>query len=103
MHQTVGNALRTLLNGEPPQDMTSTKEYVNEALSIAMHVMRAAIHSTFGSSLGSLTFNATRVTLATITPIAPLTAVGKDDLLAGILLPSLIRKTQKTSHPKSEL
>jgi hypothetical protein len=40
-----------------PQDMASTKEYINEALSIAMHAMKAAINSTLGSSLGSLIFN----------------------------------------------
>ena len=57
MHQTVGNILWTLLHGEPPPDMASTKEYINEALSIAMHAMRVAIHSTLGSSPGSLTFN----------------------------------------------
>ncbi len=57
MHQTVGNVLRTLLHGEPPQDMANAKEYINEALSIAMHAMRAAIHSTLGSSPRSLTFN----------------------------------------------
>jgi hypothetical protein len=57
MHQTVGNVLRTLLHGEPPPDVASAKEYVNEALSIAIHTMRAAIHSTLGSSPGSLTFN----------------------------------------------
>jgi hypothetical protein len=57
MHQTVGNVLRTLLHGESPPDMASAKEYVNEALSIAMHAMRAGIHSTLGSSLGSLLFN----------------------------------------------
>jgi hypothetical protein len=37
--------------------MASAKEHMDEALSIAMHAMRAAIHSTLGSSLGSLTFN----------------------------------------------
>ena len=57
MHQTVGNVLRTLLHGEPPQNITSAKEYIDEALSIAMHAMRAGIHSTLGSSPGSLTFN----------------------------------------------
>jgi hypothetical protein len=57
MHQTVGNVLRTLLHGEPPPDMASTKEYTDEALSITMHAIRAAIHSTLGSSPGSLTFN----------------------------------------------
>ncbi len=39
------------------QNMASTKEYINEALSIAMHAMKAAINSTLGSSPGSLTFN----------------------------------------------
>jgi hypothetical protein len=52
----VRNVLRTLLHREPPSDMASAKEYTNEALSIAMHAMRAAIHSTLGSSPGSLTF-----------------------------------------------
>jgi hypothetical protein len=37
--------------------MASAKEYIDEALSIAMHAMRVAIHSTLGSSPGSLTFN----------------------------------------------
>jgi hypothetical protein len=39
------------------QDMASAKEYIDEALSIAMHAMKAAKHSTLGSSLGSLTFD----------------------------------------------
>ena len=47
----------TLLHGEPPPDMASAKEYVDEALSIIIHAMRAAIHSILGSSPGSLTFN----------------------------------------------
>ncbi len=46
MHQTVGNILSTLLHGEPPQNMASTKEYIDEALSSTMHAMRAGIHST---------------------------------------------------------
>jgi hypothetical protein len=37
--------------------MASAKEHTNEALSIGMHAMRAAIHSTLGSSPRSLTFN----------------------------------------------
>ncbi len=57
MHQRVGNVLRTLLHGEPPQDMANAKECIDEALSIAMHAMRAAIHSTLGRSPRSLTFN----------------------------------------------
>ncbi len=57
MHQTVGNVLRTVLHGEPPQNITTAKEFVDEALSIAMHAMRAGIHSTLGSSPGSLVFS----------------------------------------------
>jgi hypothetical protein len=57
MHQMVGNVLKTLLHGEPPPDMAIAKELIDEVLSIAMHAMRAAIHSTLGSSLGSLAFN----------------------------------------------
>ena len=57
MHQTVGNVLRTLLHGEPPQNIANAKEYVDEALSIAMHAMRAGLHSTLGSSPRSLTYN----------------------------------------------
>jgi hypothetical protein len=55
----VGNVLRTLLHGEPPLDMASAKEYIDEAFSIiiALHAMRAARHSTLGSSPGSLTLN----------------------------------------------
>jgi hypothetical protein len=37
--------------------MASAKEYINEALSIAMHAMIAAIHSILGSCPRSLTFN----------------------------------------------
>jgi hypothetical protein len=57
MHQTVGNVLRTLLHGEAPQNITDTKEFVDKALSIAMHAMRAGVHSTLGSSPGNLVFN----------------------------------------------
>jgi len=52
MHQTVGNVLRTLLHGEPPQNIADAKEFVDKALSIAIHAMRAG-----GSSPGSLVFN----------------------------------------------
>ena len=57
MHQTVGNVLRTLLHSEPPQNITTAKEFVDEALSITTHAMRAGVHTTLGSSPGSLVFN----------------------------------------------
>jgi hypothetical protein len=57
MHQMVENVLKTLLHGVPPQDMANAKEYIGEALSIAMHAMRAAMYSTLGSSPRSRTLN----------------------------------------------
>ncbi len=57
IHQTVGNVLKTLLHSKPPQNITTGKEFVDEALSIVMHAMREGIHTTLGSSPGSLVFN----------------------------------------------
>ncbi len=57
MHQTVVNVLRTLLHSESPQDIVTAKEFVDEALSIAMHAMKTGIHITLGSSSGSFVFN----------------------------------------------
>jgi hypothetical protein len=57
MHQRVGNVLQTLLHGEPPQDVTKAKDIIDEALLIATHAMCTSIHTTLGSSPGSLVFN----------------------------------------------
>jgi hypothetical protein len=57
MHQTVGNVLRTLLHGNPPENIANAAQYVDEALSIATYTMQAGVHSTLGSSPGNLVFN----------------------------------------------
>jgi hypothetical protein len=57
LHQTVGNVLRTLLHGNPLQNIANAAQYVDEALSIAMHAVQAGVHSTLGSSPGNLVFN----------------------------------------------
>jgi hypothetical protein len=57
MHQTVGNVLKTLLQGEPPRDITKAKDFTDEVLLIATHAMHTSIHTTLGSSPGSLVFN----------------------------------------------
>jgi hypothetical protein len=57
MHQRVGNVLRILLHGNPSQNIANSAQYVDEALSIAMHAMQAGVHSTLGSSPGNLVFN----------------------------------------------
>ncbi len=55
--QTVGSVLRTLLYGNPPKIIANAAQYVDEALSIAMHAMQAGVHSPLGSSPGNLVFN----------------------------------------------
>jgi hypothetical protein len=59
MHQSVGNVLRTLLHGQPPQQLTGAraKDFIDKALATTMHAIRVGIHSTLGSSPGSLVFN----------------------------------------------
>jgi hypothetical protein len=63
MHQTVGNILRTLLHGNPPQNIANAVQYVDKSSSIAMHAMRAGVHSTLGSSPGNLVRVGVRSTL----------------------------------------
>ncbi len=53
----MGNVLRRLLHGNPPQNIANAAQYVDEALSIAMHAMQAGVHPTLGSSPGNLVFN----------------------------------------------
>ena len=57
MHQTVGNILRTLLLEDPPITVTAAHDLIDEALSTASHAMRTGVHTTLGSSPGSLVFN----------------------------------------------
>ncbi len=57
MHQMIINVLQTFLHGEPPQDVTKAKDFIDEALSIGTHAMQTGIHSTLGSSPGNLVFN----------------------------------------------
>jgi hypothetical protein len=57
VHQTVGNVLRTLLHGNPLENIANAAQYVDEALSIAMHAMQAGVHSNLGSCSGNLVFN----------------------------------------------
>ena len=57
MHQTVGNILRTLLNGDPPKNVSQANKMVDEALSIAQHAMRSGDHTMLGSSPRALVFS----------------------------------------------
>ena len=57
MHQTVGNILRTLIHKNPPRGTRQAKELVDEALAVAQHALRCAVHTTLGSSPGALVFN----------------------------------------------
>ena len=49
--------LRTLLHGDPPENVSKANEMVDEALSIAQHVMQTSVHTTLGSSPGELVFS----------------------------------------------
>jgi hypothetical protein len=57
MHQTVGNVLGTLIHGKQLQNINTIQSYIDEALSIAMHTMRAELHNTLGNCPGNLIFN----------------------------------------------
>lgn len=58
MHQTVGNVLQTFIHSSPPVlTLKKAEDFVDEALSIAMHAMWANFHTTIGSSPGALVFN----------------------------------------------
>ena len=56
MHQTVGNILRTVLHSNPPANLTTAKDIVDDALYTAMHAMRTTVATTLGSSPGALVF-----------------------------------------------
>ena len=51
--------LRTLVYDNPPRGTRQAKDLVDEAeaVSIAQHALRCSVHSTLGSSPGSLVFN----------------------------------------------
>ena len=57
MHQSVGNVLRMLIHGDPPENVTKAKDIIDMALSIAQHAMRTSVHTTLGSSPGNLVFS----------------------------------------------
>ena len=56
MHQMVANILRAYLRASPPRNVTQATEMVDEALHLAMYAMRNTVHTTLGSSPGSLVF-----------------------------------------------
>ena len=57
MHQTVGNILRTLLHGNPVANVTKANGLIYESLSAVQHAMRTSVHTTLGSSPGTLVFS----------------------------------------------
>jgi hypothetical protein len=56
MHQTVTNVLRTLVHNNPPQNMTQTRDIIDNALANGMHAMQTTIATTLGSTPGALAF-----------------------------------------------
>jgi hypothetical protein len=57
MHQTVKNVLRLLVHANPPRNMSSAKDIVDDALATAMHAMQTTVATTFGSALGAFAFS----------------------------------------------
>jgi hypothetical protein len=51
MHQTLGNVLQTLVHTNPLQNMTQTRDIIDDALATAMHAMHITVATTQGTSL----------------------------------------------------
>jgi hypothetical protein len=56
MHQTVTNVLRPLVHTNPLQNMTQTRDIIDDALATAMHAMQTTVVTTLGSTPGALAF-----------------------------------------------
>ncbi len=56
MHQKVTNVLRTLIHTDPPQNMTQSRDIIDDALATAMHAMQTTIATILGSTLRALAF-----------------------------------------------
>lgn len=57
MHQTVGNLLRTMLYTNPPGNVETATERVDEALAAAQYSLRTSVHTTLGISPGAIVFH----------------------------------------------
>ena len=57
MHQSVGNILRAMLHGNPPENVTKANKLIDDTLSTAQHAMRTSIQTTLGNSPGALVFS----------------------------------------------
>jgi hypothetical protein len=56
MHQTIGNALRTLIHAHPPRNAEEAANLIDTSLNTAAYSARTAIHGTMKASLGSIVF-----------------------------------------------
>jgi hypothetical protein len=56
MHQTVTNVLRTLVQTNPPQNITQARDIIDHALATAMHAMQTTIATNLGSTPGAFAF-----------------------------------------------
>ncbi len=53
----VNSVLRTLVDTNPPQNMTQARDMIDDALATAMHAMQTTIATTLGSTPGALAFD----------------------------------------------
>jgi hypothetical protein len=54
MHQTVNIVLRTLVNTNPPHNMTQARDKIDDALATAMHAIQTTVATTLGSTPSAL-------------------------------------------------
>lgn len=73
LHQTIGDVLRAVIYENPPEHALEAAHAVDQALATAAYAARASIHSTLGTSPGSLVFN--RDMLLDVPVIADLVAL----------------------------
>jgi hypothetical protein len=56
MHQTVTNVQRTLVQTNPPCNMTQARDTIDDALATAMHAVQTTVATTLGSTPSALAF-----------------------------------------------
>jgi transposase InsO family protein len=56
LHQTMGNSIRTLLDGANPQSESEANALIDSVLQTAAYAARAAIHTTLGTTPGAIAF-----------------------------------------------
>ena len=57
MHQTMASQLRSLIHGNPPQNLHQANEIIDTALAATIFALRTAAHNTLHTAPGSIVYN----------------------------------------------